>query len=210
MSTGNRTELDPRYIQSLFVQKTQVFVEGKAGVGEQHVSLLKNLQFPGPEEDVVGLKIMEKFKYEKISKKCPTADDRVTLSLQHPGQGNPIVREFLVVNDPRIDIQLSADALLHVSALWIEDAWLPRLHCIFKGKITSRCVRYLLTVLEAFILDRVVSSPVRESSSVVAAEADHSSISLGLVEPLCRSTVCARHPMESILTRFRDSVCRRV
>lgn len=133
MSAGNNIQLDVNYIRVLFDHTIEVNVEDQACAGEQQVSLAKNLQIPGTQQSVVGRKFLEKFRYERTSTPRPKPGEFAVLSLLHPEQGNPFVEEFWVVKDSRMDIQLSRDALLRVTALWSPGAWISEPQCMLKG-----------------------------------------------------------------------------
>ena len=121
MSANSSTQLDANYVRVLFAHTIEVIVEDEIGAGEQYISLARNLQIPGPQQSVVGRKFLKRFKYEKTS--TPRPSEYAVLSLQHPKHGNPFVERFHIVEEPRMDIQLSCDALLRVTALWNSDAW---------------------------------------------------------------------------------------
>ncbi|KAK5094329.1 hypothetical protein LTR70_004222 [Exophiala xenobiotica] len=149
MCASNNIQLDANYVRVLFDHTIEVNVEDQACAGDQQISLAKNLQIPGSQQSVVGRKFLKKFRYERTSTRRPEPGEYAMLSLLHPEQGNPFVERFWVVDDSGMDIQLSRDALLRVTALWSPGAWISVPQCMLKEIIT---------------FDSMVDSPINRCS----------------------------------------------
>lgn len=171
MSVSNNTQLDANYVRALFAFTITVDVEDEAGAGEQRMSLVTNLQIPGPLESVVGQKFLKKFKYEKTSTARPDKNRPAVLSLGHPKHGNPFVERFRVVDDPRMDIQLSRDALLRVTALWSPESWISVPQCMLKGMTTSSNTLFMLMYIRNNHLRQSDGVPICCSDCSIVASA---------------------------------------
>lgn len=171
MSVSNSAGLDLSDLNAIFEDQIGIYLHLKAGAGKLKVSFLRNLRNPAPPDSIINKNIIKKFKFEKISESRPGVESTVTLSLHHPHQGNPIIEQFRIVDDPHIHIQLSPAALERVRQLWrLDEGWLAILRLckpqsggtFFFASKTVLSSQYLdLPVLEKPVQNRVATLLVR-------------------------------------------------
>lgn len=136
-NSAANTELDASYLRTLLGDKIEIYIADKAQAGSHWVSLLPNLDVFYTGVSVVNRRILRRFQYNRLGRACPAVGTTETLSLHSSHSANPLEFTFQVVDNPRVEIQLSRADLELVSKIW-GDTWVAVLklkRLAYQGKV---------------------------------------------------------------------------